>query len=110
MPPLPPTSSIEAKENTTPTLTANRYACLADTGLTGGSEELQGGPPSPGISEVPYSAAERTTEVLQDDEIGGLIELSLFVYVRALLFLLFLDTIQLFIDFKNRHLMPFMQK
>lgn len=71
----------------------------------GWDEEMQ----QENTSGVLKSVAEKTEQVLQDDEIGEYIELSLFVYVGAL-FRLSSYTMLQSIDYRSRKSMQFARR
>lgn len=60
-------------------------------------------------SDILKSVAEKTEQVLQDDEIGEYIELSLFVYVGALFRLLPYTMLQS-INYRSRKSMQFARR
>ncbi|KAL3478441.1 hypothetical protein BJX99DRAFT_256561 [Aspergillus californicus] len=78
LPHLPSVPTNEQNTHVPLTQTPNRYACLADMELPDDPDNFDEGIPRRDTSAASRSLGERTEKVLEDDEIGEYIELSLF--------------------------------
>lgn len=76
-----PLVQIGKETETTSSSGVNRYACLTDLDLTDRHEPDPEARNRDTISATNTPATEKAEQVLQDDELGEYIELSLLVYV-----------------------------